>query len=112
MRATENRPSWLLQATNDAWFGTFSGPYQHLEQAQLRAIESGLPLLRAANTGISAVIDPYGDIRASLGMGEIGKIDAALPAALPETFWIRWGNAPTLILLALIFGTTMIRRRA
>ncbi|MDB6181895.1 apolipoprotein N-acyltransferase [Paracoccus fistulariae] len=112
LRATENRPSWLLQATNDAWFGTFSGPYQHLEQAQLRAIESGLPLLRAANTGISAVIDPYGDIRASLGMGEIGKIDAALPAALPETFWIRWGNAPTLILLALIFGTTMIRRRA
>ena len=111
LRAVEGRPEWLLQATNDAWFGQFSGPYQHLEQAQLRAIESGLPLIRAANTGVSAVIDAHGTIRASLDMGQQGKIDANLPASLPETFWIRWGNAPVLTLLAAILGAALLSRR-
>ncbi|MBK4216437.1 apolipoprotein N-acyltransferase [Paracoccus caeni] len=114
LRATESRPGWLLQSTNDAWFGKFSGPYQHLAQARLRSIESGLPLVRAANTGISAVIDPHGEIRDSLGLGEIDKIDAPLPGALPPTFWITWGNAPILsfLLIALAAALILPRRRA
>ncbi len=88
---------WLLQVTNDAWFGTVSGPYQHLAQARLRAIESGLPLMRAANTGVTAAIDPLGRITAELPLGATGHIDAALPAPLPETLWMRIGNWPVLL---------------
>lgn len=114
LRALDTRPSWLLQSTNDAWFGKFSGPYQHLAQARLRAIESGLPLIRAANTGISAVIDARGETRASLALGKIGKIDAPLPRALPPTFWITWGDTPTLafLLLTLIAALLLPRRKS
>ncbi|WP_347137911.1 apolipoprotein N-acyltransferase [Paracoccus sp. SSK6] len=111
LRGLGERPEWLLQATNDAWFGQFSGPYQHLAQARLRAIESGLPLIRAANTGISAVIDPHGHVRQSLDLGAEGKIDAALPAPLPETPWMRWGNAPAVLLTLLALSAALIRRR-
>jgi apolipoprotein N-acyltransferase len=113
LRSLDQRPGWLLQVTNDAWFGQFSGPYQHLAQARLRSIESGLPLIRAANTGISAVIDARGEIRQSLGLGVIDKIDAPLPGALPPTPWMRWGDAPMLILLVLMLGAAVIlgRRR-
>ena len=79
LRGLDNRPAWLLQATNDGWFGRFLGPYQHLAQARLRSIESGLPMMRAANTGVSAVIDARGAVRQSLGLGVAGKIDAKLP---------------------------------
>ena len=66
-----------MQVTNDAWFGEASGPYQHFAQARVRAIEQGLPLARAANTGISAMVDPYGRVVASLGLDEAGFVDAA-----------------------------------
>lgn len=112
LRHLDERPAWLLQATNDAWFGQFSGPYQHLAQARLRAIESGLPLIRAANTGISAVIDPYGRVRDSLGLGVAGIIDAALPAALARTPWVRWGNTPVVLLAGFVLGAALWRRRA
>ncbi|WP_246020578.1 apolipoprotein N-acyltransferase [Paracoccus subflavus] len=111
LRGLDRRPAWLLQATNDAWFGQFSGPYQHLAQARLRAIESGLPLVRAANTGVSAVIDPHGTVRQSLSLGVSGKIDAALPAALPETPWMRWGNIPAVLLAVLALAAALLRRR-
>lgn len=115
LRGLPARPGWILQATNDAWFGRFSGPYQHLAQARLRAIESGLPLIRAANTGVSAVIDARGTLRQRLPLGVAGKIDAPLPGALPETAWLRFGPAPTVLLalLALAAGTIgpRLRRR-
>ncbi|ANB35597.1 apolipoprotein N-acyltransferase [Rhodovulum sulfidophilum] len=95
------RPRWILQVTNDAWFGTRTGPYQHLALARLRAVETGLPFLRAANTGVSAVIDARGRVLASLPLGRAGQITAPLPPALDETPYARTGDAPVLILLCL-----------
>ena len=100
------RPAWLLNLTNDAWFGTGIGPYQHLHQARLRAVEEGLPVVRAANTGISAVIDPYGRIVSQLRLGEKGIIDAKLPKNLPPTLYARYGDG--ILLLLLIFGITAL----
>lgn len=94
-----DRPDWLLQVTNDAWFGALSGPWQHLAQARLRAIESGLPMMRAANTGVSAVIGPRGELRATLGLGLEGRIDARLPGHLPPTPWSHFGDWPVLALM-------------
>ncbi len=107
MRAPEGRAEWIVQVTNDAWFGTRAGPYQHLAQARARAIEQGLPLARAANTGISAMIDPMGRITASLPLGTAGFIDTRLPAALPETIYARSGDLPALIALLAVFGLTV-----
>lgn len=76
----------IINITNDAWYGNTPGPYQHFRQAQLRAVEQGLPLLRAANNGISAIVDPYGRITAHLGLNEIGVADAPLPAKTTP-FW-------------------------
>ena len=100
-----------MQITNDAWFGTWSGPYQHLAQARLRAIQSGLPVLRAANTGVSAAIDAQGRIRATLPLNQAGVIDARLPGALPPTLWWRWGDAPMLGLMAAALAVLAFGRR-
>ncbi len=81
-RAAAERPGLLLNVTNDGWFGTTSGPYQHFAQARLRAIEEGLPLIRAANTGISAIVDPYGRILAELPLGAQGVVDGGLPQSI------------------------------
>jgi apolipoprotein N-acyltransferase len=81
------RPSWFVNVTNDAWFGESTGPYQHLHQARIRATEEGLPVMRSANTGVSAVIDPFGRVIAQLGLGETGVIDHGLPEAMPATFY-------------------------
>jgi apolipoprotein N-acyltransferase len=112
LRAAPERADWILQITNDAWFGTWSGPFQHLAQAQLRAIEQGLPLVRVANTGVTAVIDARGRIVDSLPMGEAGYLDARLPGALPPTPYARWGEGPVLLLLmGLALGLWIARRR-
>ena len=86
------RPGWLINLTNDGWFGISSGPYQHLQQARVRAIEQGLPLVRAANTGISAVIDPLGRIVKSLPLGTEGVLDASLPRRIDRTLYARTGD--------------------
>jgi apolipoprotein N-acyltransferase len=107
----DDRPGWIINLTNDGWFGISTGPYQHLQQARLRAIEEGLPLVRAANTGISAVIDPLGRIVARLGLGVEGVLDAPLPSAIAPTLYARVGDIPAGIIVAaaLLFA---IRRRA
>ncbi|MEM9248952.1 MAG: apolipoprotein N-acyltransferase [Pseudomonadota bacterium] len=102
VRAAPQRPDWLMHVTNDAWFGQLAGPYQHLAQARLRAVEFGLPVLRAANTGVSAVIDGYGQVLARIPLGEAGHLDAPLPPALAQTPYARWGSLPVLgVLLGL-----------
>jgi len=107
----DERPGWIVNLTNDGWFGISTGPYQHLQQVRLRAIEEGLPVVRAANTGISAVIDPMGRVVAELGLGLEGVLDSRLPSAIPPTVYARAGDIPAAILIiaALIF---VIRRRA
>ncbi len=87
------RPGFILNVTNDAWFGDTPGPRQHFAQARLRSVEEGLPLVRAANTGISAVVDGYGRIVSALPVGVEGVIDAALPAATESTLFSRFGNS-------------------
>ncbi len=106
------RPEWLVQITNDAWFGERAGPYQHLAQNRVRAIEQGLPLARAANTGISAMVDPLGRITASLPLGVDGFVDAPLAKPLPPTLLARTGQWPVigLILLLLAAGIAIHRR--
>jgi apolipoprotein N-acyltransferase len=104
------RPGWLLNLTNDGWFGISSGPYQHLQQARVRTIEQGLPLVRAANTGISAVIDPLGRIVKSLPLGAEGVMDASLPRRIDATLYARTGDSG----VALVIGAALIiviRRR-
>lgn len=96
------RPRWLLNVTNDAWFGLSSGPYQHLVSARLRTIEEGLPMIRAANTGISAVIDSYGRVLATLGVEQEGIIDHRIPAAREATPYGRWGDWTLLVLIAFL----------
>ena len=107
----QHRPEWLLNLTNDAWYGRTAGPYQHLVQARFRAVEEGLPLIRAANTGISASIDAYGRIVTSLELGRRGVLDTGLPTGLSEgTFYSRQGDAPVLFVVLFIIGITFVRR--
>ena len=97
------RPQWLVNMTDDSWFGPWAGPYQHLDIARVRAVEEGLAVARAANTGVSAVIDPYGRIITSLGLGEAGVVDASLPGAIEPTIYSFAGDA-IFFLLLIIFA--------
>ena len=103
------RAGWILNVTNDGWFGMTSGPYQHLSQARLRSIEEGLPLVRAANTGVSAVIDGYGRIIARLPLGQSGVLDSGLPRNIPETLYSRYGDWLFIVLAALFLALARIR---
>ncbi|MEI7611047.1 MAG: nitrilase-related carbon-nitrogen hydrolase, partial [Rhodospirillaceae bacterium] len=107
-----DRPAWLLNLTNDAWYGLSAGPHQHFAITQARAVEEGLPLVRVANTGISGVVDAYGRVTARLGLGEGGFIDAALPRALPAPPpYGRWGDALLLALMAVCGVFLLVQRR-
>lgn len=105
------RAGWIVNLTNDGWFGKSSGPYQHLQQARLRAIEEGLPIVRAANTGISAIIDPMGRMLAHLPLGTEGVLDARLPRAISAPFYTRSGDVPLALAVAILF-LVALRRRA
>jgi apolipoprotein N-acyltransferase len=95
-----NRPRWLLNLTNDAWFGQTAGPYQHFTMSRVRAAEEGIPLVRVANTGISGIADAYGRVVVQSALGETRIIDAALPVSLDAlTPYARWGDAGFLIIL-------------
>jgi len=102
------RPRWLLNVTNDAWFGLSSGPHQHLASARLRAVEEGLPMIRAANTGISVVIDAYGRTLAALDMMQEGILDHPIPPARAPTPYGRWGDGTLLLVLAFLAGGLLL----
>jgi apolipoprotein N-acyltransferase len=105
-----HRPDWMLNVTNDAWYGFSSGPFQHFAITRTRAVEEGLPLVRAANNGISAVIDPYGRIISRLGLDDVGVVDAPLPRSIPATLYARWGDW-TVLGMGLALGLLVIPRR-
>jgi apolipoprotein N-acyltransferase len=107
-----NRPDFLFNPSNDAWFGAW-GPPQHLAQARLRAVEEGLPVLRATPTGISAVIDAEGRLLQSLPLGTAGAIDARIPPAYPPTPFALYGNVlPFAFALLLVAGAIAVRRKS
>ena len=112
----EHRPAWLLNITNDGWFGISAGPYQHFAAARLRAIEEGLPLARAANTGITAVVDPFGRVLMQLALGGRGYLDSALPKPISSpTPYALFGNMmaflPLFVIVVLSTGCRRLSRR-
>jgi apolipoprotein N-acyltransferase len=98
------RPGFLLNVTNDGWFGRTVGPYQHFHQARVRGVEEGLPLVRAANTGISAIIDPYGRVVAGSRLGEARAVDGRLPRATGPTLYAQWRGLILLLFLGVCAG--------
>ncbi|MBL9072200.1 apolipoprotein N-acyltransferase [Tabrizicola sp.] len=111
VNAMPERADWILQITNDAWFGIRTGPFQHFAQARLRAIEQGLPLIRVANTGVTAVVDAHGRVVQELPFGTMAALDTQVPGALPPTPWSRWGDGPLALLLAGLAAVAFNRRR-
>jgi apolipoprotein N-acyltransferase len=111
VRAKDGQPAALMiNFTNDAWYGVSSGPYQHFVATQVRAIEEGVPLIRAANTGISALFDATGQVRARLGLNETGFFDVAIPAALQNpTLYAQLNDIPLFICLIVLFGWVVTR---
>jgi apolipoprotein N-acyltransferase len=109
-----DRAAWIVNVSDDAWFGRTYGPLQHLNLASYRAIETGLPMARATPTGVSAMIDAYGRIApgASLAQGAMGAIDRPLPPALPPTPFVRFGEIFFYGFIGLAMAASVISRRA
>lgn len=105
------QPKWIVNLTNDAWFGMTAGPYQHAHQAQVRAVEEGLPVVRAANNGISFVSDAYGRIEESLSLGQRGVVDSLLPVARASTPFRSMGNFPVMGMICLILLILLFLKR-
>jgi len=105
----DERPGWIVNVTNDGWFGISSGPYQHFQQARVLAIAEGLPLVRAANTGISGVIDPLGRVLRALPLGAVGVLDAELPRAIAPTPYVTYGDY--VLILFMVVSLLMVGRR-
>jgi len=99
-----DRPAWLLNLTDDAWYGFTSGPFQHFSIARVRAVEEGLPLVRDANNGVSGVIDPYGRVLRRLTLDAVGVLDVSLPSALPPTPYERYGDMIFWAALSVLLG--------
>jgi apolipoprotein N-acyltransferase len=106
------RPAWILNVTNDAWYGRSSGPYQHFAIARTRAIEEGIPLVRAANNGISGIVDPAGRIVARTRLDSVGYADIALPEATGPTLYARTGQWVFVAMLLLALAPVAARRRS
>jgi apolipoprotein N-acyltransferase len=102
------RPDWLVNVTDDSWFGPWAGPRQHLLVARVRAIEEGLPVARAANTGISAIIDPFGRITQQLKLDEMGVLDGPLPAAIASTPFSRFGDWWFAVMVCAMVALTVV----
>lgn len=102
------RPGFIVNLTNDAWFGMTPGPFQHWRQAVLRGVEEGLPVVRAANTGISSVSDPVGRIVEKMPLGVRGVVDSSLPVALASTFYSQYGNTLFFTILAALLALSLI----
>jgi len=106
----DEQPGLLLNVTNDAWFGNTPGPYQHFAQARLRTIEEGLPLVRGANTGISAVVDPYGRVISQSPLGKEAVIDAHLPQRLERPLFAKFPFLSPLLVWLSVLLTALISR--
>ncbi|MGC1410048.1 MAG: apolipoprotein N-acyltransferase, partial [Acetobacteraceae bacterium] len=106
-----DRPTWLVNVTNDAWFGNSTGPRQHLAAARMRAVEEGLPLLRAANTGISAAFDAHGHELGRIDLEKSGTLTVGLPGPLPETLFARIGLWLPAISGSVALGAGLMARR-
>ena len=111
---SDTRPEWLLNVTNDAWFGDSDGPPQHLAMARMRAVEQGMPLVRAANTGISAIFDPFGREIGRIPLGRAGTLDATLPPPLQAPPLYAWAGdwIYLMVFLGMLFSCQFGRRRA
>jgi apolipoprotein N-acyltransferase len=105
----EERPGWLVNVTNDGWFGISTGPHQHFQQSRVLAIAEGLPMVRAANTGISAVIDPLGRVINSLPLGTEGVFDSRLPQPAAPTLFLAVGDY--VLILFLVASLMLAARR-
>lgn len=107
-----DRPGWIVNLTNDAWYGDTPGPHQHLRQALLRSVEEGLPLIRSANTGISVIADSFGRVLRIIPLGQVGTLDGPLPVALDATLFSRFGKLPYLLILFIYFILLTTGKRA
>ena len=104
LKTPTQKPGWLLNLTNDAWFGNTPGPYQHLRQSVLRGVEEGLPVIRVANSGISSVSDPYGRIISYIPLNEKGVLDSPLPDRIEDTIFARFGGIIGLVVTLVFFA--------
>ena len=111
LATASERPEWLINVTNDGWYGVTPGPYQHFEMSRVRAIEQGLPLVRAANSGVSALFDPLGRVVQSLPLHSSGLMEAKLPEAIAPTLYSYYGEWPTIFLLMFLWGVSVPYRR-
>ena len=102
------RPGWLLSLTNDAWFGTLTGPDQHFAMARFRAVEQGLPLVRAAGTGISAIVDAYGQVQGRLDLGVQGVLTGTLPGHVEETLYAIAGRWPAILFMCMLLVVSLV----
>jgi apolipoprotein N-acyltransferase len=108
VRGISERPDFIVNLTNDAWFGRTPGPYQHWRQAVLRGVETGLPVVRAANSGLSSVSDASGRITGSIALEVRGVIDTTLPVAYPATFAFQFGNLPFFVLIGVLLAVCAV----
>lgn len=111
VRGSGEAPQWIVNVTNDAWFGETAGPHQHAHQTRIRAVEEGLPVARAANSGISMIVDSYGRVVSSLGLGERGVVDGPLPQSVGPTTFARIGNMTVILGVCLLLLLLVVVHR-